>query len=167
MLPKIDQTWYERPEGFRERTSAGGVVVRIERGALLIALVEEVDVPGYVLPKGGQEPGETIDETARREIQEEAGLTQIEKVCDLAVLERQSEKKVLWSINHYALFVTEQVSGEIIDVEHHTGMAWFPLDHLPEMFWPDERRMIEFNRKLIYERVIARQNPKPRKRMFM
>lgn len=167
MLPKIDDTWYERPEGQPTRISAGGVVVRVDRGALLVALVEEKDVPGYVIPKGGQDPGESIDETALREIEEESGLTEVEKVCDLAVLERQSEKKVLWSINHYALYVTEQVSGTIKDTEHHMGMDWFPIDALPEMFWPDERRMIEQNRKRIYDRVIAWQNPRARKRMFM
>lgn len=167
MLPKIDDSWYTRPEGFSERISAGGVVVRIDRGALFVALVEEVDVPGYVIPKGGIDPGETIDQGALREIEEESGLSALEKICDLAVLERQSEKKVLWSINHYALFVTEQVSGTIKDTEHHTGMDWFPIDALPEMFWPDERRMIERNRKLIYERVIAHQNPRARKRMFV
>lgn len=167
MLPRIDDSWYTRPEGMAERVSSGGVVVRIERGTLLVALVEEVDVPAYVLPKGGVDPGESIEAAALREIEEESGLSELERVCDLAVLERQSEKKVLWSINHYALFVTEQVSGVIKDTEHHTGMAWFPLDELPEMFWPDERRMIEWNRKLIYERVIAHQNPRTRKRMFM
>lgn len=167
LLPRIDESWYVRPEGFAERVSAGGVVVRIDGGGLLIALVEEKDIPGYVIPKGGVDPGESIDEGALREIREESGLSELEKVCDLAVMERQSEKKILWSINHYALFVTEQVSGEILDSEHHMGMDWFPLDALPEMFWPDERRMIEANRKLIYERVIAHQNPRARKRMFM
>lgn len=167
MLPKIDESWYVRPEGFGERVSAGGVVARIEQGNILVALVEEKDVPGYVIPKGGQDPGETIEETALREIEEESGLTEVEKIADLAVLERQSEKKVLWSINHYALYVTEQVSGTIKDTEHHMGMAWFPVDALPEMFWPDERRMIEQNRKRIYDLVIARQNPRARKRMFM
>jgi 8-oxo-dGTP pyrophosphatase MutT (NUDIX family) len=167
MLPRIDDSWYTRPEGMSERVSSGGVVVRIERGVLLIALVEEVDVPAYVLPKGGVDSGESIEAAALREIEEESGLSELERVCDLAVLERQSEKKVLWSINHYALFVTEQVCGVIKDTEHHTGMAWFPVDELPEMFWPDERRMIEQNRKLIYARVIAHQNPRARKRMFM
>ncbi len=167
MLPRIDESWYSRPEGMAERVSAGGVVARVDRGTILIALVEEKDVPGYVIPKGGQDPGETIEETALREIEEESGLTAVEKIAELAVMERQSEKKVLWSINHYALFVTQQVSGEIKDTEHHMGMDWFPIDALPEMFWPDERRMIEQNRKRIYDLVIARQNPRARKRMFM
>ena len=167
MLPRIDESWYQRPEGMPERVSAGGVVARIAQGGILVALVEEKDVPGYVIPKGGQEPGESIEETALREIEEESGLVEVEKIADLAVLERQSEKKVLWSINHYALYITGQVSGTIKDTEHHTGMDWFPIDALPEMFWPDERRMIELNRKRIYELVIARQNPRARKRMFM
>lgn len=167
MLPPVDNSWYTRPDGMPDRISAGGVVVRLERGVLLVALAIEVGVPGFVIPKGGQEADESIDETAVREIEEEVGLTEVEKLCDLAVLQRQSERKVFWSTSHYALFYTEQVSGVIKDTEHHLGMEWHPIDALPEMFWPDERRMIESNRKLIYEKVIARQNPRARKRMFM
>ena len=122
-------------------------------------------LPKQFWPLGGARP--MLEETALREIEEESGLSEVEKIADLGVLERQSEKKVLWSISHYGLFVTAQVSGTIKDTEHHTGMAWFPVDALPEMFWPDERRMIVENRKLIYDLVIARQNPRARKRMFM
>lgn len=167
MLPPVDDSWYTRPESMPDRVSAGGVVVRLERGVLLVALAIEVGVPGFVLPKGGQEAGESIDETAVREIEEEVGLTEIQKLDDLAVLQRQSERKVFWSTSHYALFYTDQVSGEIKDTEHHLGMEWHPIDELPEMFWPDERRMIEKYRKQIYEKVIARQNPRARKKYFV
>jgi len=167
MLPPVDDSWYTRPEGMRDRISAGGVVVRLERGVLLIALAIEVGVPGFVLPKGGQEGDESIEQTAIREIEEEVGLTEIEKLGDLAILQRQSERKAFWSTSHYGLFYTDQFSGEIKDTEHHLGMEWHPIDTLPEMFWPDERRMVESNRKQIYEQVIARQNPRARKKYFV
>jgi diadenosine hexaphosphate hydrolase (ATP-forming) len=52
-------------------TSAGGVVTD---GHGRIALVRERDRPGWALPKGRVEPGETLEEAAVREVLEETGL---------------------------------------------------------------------------------------------
>lgn len=170
---RIDETWYVRPAtATRERVASGGVVVRIAGGDLLVVLVREIDtdgvvLEGYVIPKGGVQDGETIDEAAVREIEEEAGLTAVTKLDNLAITERQDSMKTYWAINHYALYLSTQVSGEIKDKEHHFDVGWFPIEQLPPMFWPDERRIIEENRAHIYNLVIAHQNPKPRKSMFM
>ena len=51
----IDESWYERPPGVPDRTSAGGVVARIEDGQIYVALVGEVGLTDRVLPKGGVE----------------------------------------------------------------------------------------------------------------
>jgi 8-oxo-dGTP pyrophosphatase MutT (NUDIX family) len=169
----IDDTWYERPEGMtRERHAAGGVVVRLEKGNLFVALIREIDtdgtiLEGYVLPKGGMEPGEDFDAASRREIHEEAGLTELTALGHLADLERQDSKQVYWAFNHYGLYLTAQMSGEILDAAHHFDFGWFPLEDLPPMFWPDEQAMIRKNRHTIYDRVIAHQNPKPRKQGFL
>ena len=163
----IDESWYARVDDLVERISAGGVVLRIDRGNLYVALVHEKGCAGYVLPKGGVEAGESLAAGALREIEEESGLTALVLLDELAVLERMSEKKDYWSINHYFLYVTEQVSGTILDTEHHDEMIWAPLAALPEMFWPDERKLLERERKTIYARVIAHQNPKKRKKNFV
>jgi len=163
----IDDSWYERGEVLTERVSAGGVIARIERGAILVALVHEKGCSGYVLPKGGLVPGETLETGALREIEEESGLTEIHLLGELAVLERLSEKKDKWSINHYFLYATQQVSGTILDTEHHDEQIWAPLDALPTMFWPDEARLLSRERKSIYDRVIAHQNPWKRKKGFV
>lgn len=163
----IDESWYVRTDDLKERISAGGVVIRIDRGVLLLALVHEKGCTGCVLPKGGVKGEESMEEGALREIEEESGLTEISKVGDLAVLERLSEKKDYWSINHYFLYVTEQVDGTILDTEHHDEMIWAPLDTLPEMFWPDEHKLLERHRRTIYDQIIGFQNPKKRKRFFM
>ncbi len=64
----INYSWYVRPEGVRDSTSAGGVVVRLERGQAWVALVRESAFPQYILPKGRLEPGEDTEAAARREI---------------------------------------------------------------------------------------------------
>ncbi|MFY0545108.1 NUDIX hydrolase [Brevibacillus sp. H7] len=53
--------------------SAGGVVYQFQDGQLLLLMIE--DRYGKVtLAKGKQEPGETIEETALREVLEETGV---------------------------------------------------------------------------------------------
>ena len=163
----VDDSWYERIAGLPERISSGGVVIRVERGLLLTCLVREVGVDGYVIPKGGVETGEDLERAALREIEEESGLSALERLAHLDTLERLSEKKDKWSINHYGLYLTAQVAGEILDKEHHFDPAWFPLHELPLMFWPDEHRLIARRRTEIVDLVIAAQNPKRRKDRFM
>jgi 8-oxo-dGTP pyrophosphatase MutT (NUDIX family) len=54
---------------------AGGVVARTVDGVREYLLVEPRRSPGeWVLPKGHIEPGETPEMTARREVEEEAGV---------------------------------------------------------------------------------------------
>ncbi len=172
-LPEIDKTWYQRPdEDLRERVSVGGIVVRLERGVLLVALVREIEsqgetLPGYVLPKGGLEPGEDRDAGARREIQEEVGLTEVTWLRPIRTIERYDLYRSYWSINHYDLFSTTQLEGEILDKEHHFDMGWFPIDSLPDLFWPCEARMLDRHRYEIYDAIIAQQNPQKRKKGFM
>ena len=171
-LPTIDDTWFERDPGKPTRTSAGGVVARIDRGNVLVSLVREIEstgqtLPGYVLPKGGIEDGEDRHEGAKREIEEEVGLSEVEYLAELETIERYNLTKAYWSINHYDLFITEQLEGEILDKDHHFGMTWFPIDELPAMYWPDERKLIDTHRDRIYDLVIAHQNPKARKKGFM
>ena len=57
-----------------EATSAGGVVYREEEGRLMIALCGRTRTGTWNLPKGTPEDGETIEETAVREVKEETGL---------------------------------------------------------------------------------------------
>ena len=108
---KINHTWYCKPCGIRERLTAGGVVVRRTPAGLMIALAREVNIDGWVLPKGGVEPEEDIDAAARREIEEEVGLSKLTRRGDLAVLERLESERKFWSIIHYALYETGQTPG--------------------------------------------------------
>jgi len=145
----IDESWYERPPGVPDRTSAGGVVARIDDGQVYVALVGEVGLSDRVLPKGGVESGESLEAAARREIEEEAGLSSLELIGDLGIRERLSYDRVWWITAHYFLFATEQVEGIPTDVDHHYELAWCPIDRLPAIFWPEQRELIETNRDRI------------------
>lgn len=145
----IDESWYKRPPGVSDRTSAGGIVARIKDGQIYVALVGELGLTERVLPKGGVEPGESLETAARREIEEEAGLSSLELIEKLGIRARLSYDRVCWITTHYFLFVTEQVEGIPTDVEHHYELAWYPIGALPAIFWPEQRELIETNRDKI------------------
>ena len=54
--------------------SAGGVVYRAVDGHLEVVLCGRESPPLWALPKGSPDVGETLDQTALREVQEETGL---------------------------------------------------------------------------------------------
>jgi ADP-ribose pyrophosphatase YjhB (NUDIX family) len=139
----IDESWYRRPEGVGEHVSAGGIVVRSEYGRLLLALVHEAGHDSFVLPKGHVDAGEDTEEAARREIAEEAGLTDLRLVADLGVRERLNFARTSWKKTRYYLFLTDQVSGTPRDLKHTHSADWFPLDALPPLYWPEQAELIQ------------------------
>jgi 8-oxo-dGTP pyrophosphatase MutT (NUDIX family) len=142
----IDASWYQRPKDIWESTSAGGIIVRIAGGAVWIALVKESDFPDYILPKGRIEKGETLEAAARREILEEAGISDLQLVAELGSRQRLNYMRNCWITVHYFLFVTSQIQAEPTDREHSYRCYWFRLDQLPGMFWPEQRQLVEENR---------------------
>ncbi|NUM76784.1 NUDIX domain-containing protein [candidate division KSB1 bacterium] len=144
---RIDRTWYQRPPHVPEHDSAGGVVVRIEDNCIYFACIGEPGLSGYVLPKGRVDPGETLEQAARREIAEEAGLTRLTLLDFLGTRERLDYDKRAWKKIHYFLFLTDQSNGRPTDPQHESEVKWFFLDELPEMFWPEQRQLMEENRE--------------------
>ncbi len=142
---RIDDSWYVQPaEQLPRRTSAGGVVARLEGGRVLIALAREGDWVAPVLPKGGVEPGEDFEQAARREVHEEVGISRLTLLAPLGVLSRLSYQKDLWVTTHFFLFRTDQREGTPLDAERHIhGPIWRAPDQLADMFWPDQRALIE------------------------
>lgn len=143
----IDESWYKRPPGVHEHVSAGGVVVRVEKKRVYIALVGQRGRSKFVLPKGHVEPGETVEQAARREIAEEAGFTRLQLVAELGVKERLDFSKRHWKSTHYFLFTTKEV--EVKPAESRYRVKWFLLEEMPDLFWPDQMQLIHENRRQI------------------
>ena len=151
----IDQSWYTKSQAVIVSQAAGGVVARFVGEHIHIALVRESGFLDYILPKGSVEIGETLEEAARREILEEAGLDDLTILDKLGIQERWNYRKTKWKIIHYFLFCTNQVGSEPKDLSHHYSCEWFPLDLLPGMFWPEQENLLEENRNKIIQAMIT------------
>ena len=147
----VDESWYQKPQDIPEQQSAGGVVVRKEDGRVLVALVQERGHGDFVLPKGRMEPGETNEQTAIREVEEEAGFEKLTLHSLLGAEERLAFDRKTWKTTHFFLFQTDEIEVEPKDTEHHEVTTWFPVDALPKMFWPEQQKLIEDNLPLIRE----------------
>ncbi len=141
----IDESWYFRPTGVGEHEAAGGVICRLEGVRVLVALIREGGKSAYSLPKGHVEEGESVEEAAVREIEEEAGLTDLRLIAPLGIQERLTFRKNSWKRTHYFLFTTNQIAGIPGGREKGFAMEWHPIDDLPLMFWPEQKGLIESN----------------------
>jgi 8-oxo-dGTP pyrophosphatase MutT (NUDIX family) len=109
--------------------SAGGVVYRKVGGKLQIQLIQ--DRYGRTsLPKGKMEAGETVEQTALREILEETGIRGAIR-SPLALIQYQykhPEKGMIDKEVHY--YLVEASGGELVpQIEEIRGVAWYePLD---------------------------------------
>lgn len=154
--PPIDDSWYHRLPGIPEEISAGGIVVRTQSQQIYIALIRERGAPIYVLPKGRLEAGESIEQAAYREIAEEAGLTHLQLLTALGMRERLSFTKRSWKKVYYFLFATTQIQSDVKHLESGNKLEWFPLNQIPQLYWPEQKALVDFNREQIRTMVEQR-----------
>ncbi|WP_028561673.1 NUDIX hydrolase [Paenibacillus pinihumi] len=111
--------------------SAGGVVFQRLNNELQVQLIQ--DRYGKIsLPKGKMEAGETIEETALREIAEETGLIGkiIAPIDQIKYRYHHDTKGAVDKEVHY--YLVEAVGGELhAQIEEIRGVEWFS----PEEAW--------------------------------
>jgi 8-oxo-dGTP pyrophosphatase MutT (NUDIX family) len=128
-------------------TSAGGIVVRLEGGrpSLVVGLRRrDGDRHGgtWTLPKGTPDPGETVEETAIREVEEETGL----RVRILAPLPSIQYTFVLAGARihktvHY--FLMEPVGGDLARHDHEfERVRWIRFEDARSLLTFDTERTL-------------------------
>ena len=111
----------------REPT-AGGVVFRHGENGIEILLIQD-SKDRWTIPKGHIEEGEKAQETARREIGEEAGLKNVDMLGWLGKIHfryRRIDKLVLMTTQIY-LVRAKGDTNAIQKEEWMNGIKWFPF----------------------------------------
>ncbi|MFC5405132.1 NUDIX hydrolase [Cohnella soli] len=105
--------------------SAGGVVYRVKEGRTEIQLIQD-RFGRMTLAKGKMEPGETIEQTALREIDEETGIAG-RIVVPLQQISYVYEHKELGPVRkevHY--YLVEAEAGPLkAQIEEIAGVEWY------------------------------------------
>lgn len=133
-----------------EETSAGGLVVRLDDGLHVAAVIARRNRAGrleWCLPKGHLEGEETPEQAAVREIAEETGIVG-RIVRRLGVIDywfTGDDRRVHKMVHHYLLGA---VGGELTVEGDPDGeaedVAWVPVVDLPDrLAYPNERRLAE------------------------
>ena len=129
--------------------SAGGVVLAELRPDAPVALVAHRSVRGslhWTLPKGAQESGETVEQTALREVREETGL-EVELVGPLDTIDYwfvwAPERTRYHKFVHY--FLMHAVGGDFAGHDSEMEEAdWFtPEQARRRMAFANERRLLD------------------------
>lgn len=114
--------------------SAGGVVINKKTGQVIVASQRGTS---WSLPKGHLENDEDPLVTAKREIYEETGVTDLELVADLGCYERprmsrhnNDDKSTIKNIHLY-YFLTDQ--DELQPIDPHNPLAiWVPVEKVAD-----------------------------------
>ncbi len=113
----------------RNEVSAGGVVYRHSTNAIEFLICEDAGYHRWVLPKGQIGKGETPEQAARREVQEETGITArlLEPLGEPEKYVYRAKETLVFKSVYY--FLMEFQSGD--ETKHDREMesvAWFPFD---------------------------------------
>jgi 8-oxo-dGTP pyrophosphatase MutT (NUDIX family) len=117
-------------------THAGGVVYRLKTTTPELLLVSSRwDKSIWVLPKGHIEDGESSDETAVREVFEEAGVTA--RVVEFLITSRQVVRGVSQQIEYYLLEGVAEEKGS-----EGRKVAWLAGEAAIRRLTFDEQRVV-------------------------
>jgi len=140
-LPRVDET------------SAGGLVLDLSGPVPMGALIGRTNRRGrllWSLPKGHLEEGETAEQAAIREVEEETGIAG-EIIGELGTIDFwfvAEGRRIHKTVHHYLLRAT---GGELSDSDIEvTEVAWVPMPEIgSKLAYSDERDLLDEASRLL------------------
>lgn len=129
--------WVRRVYQFILRPVSLGVRIMLIRDGKVL-LVRHVYQDGWFMPGGGMKRRETIEQAARRECYEEAGV-KMHKMELFGIFFHFAESKS----DHIALFLSEDFTATDKKDSEIAEKQFFPLDDLPGSLGPGHRRRLQ------------------------
>ena len=115
----------------KQEQSAGAIVFRKDKEPIYLLL--HYEAKHWDFPKGNIEKGETDQETVKREIEEETGITDIEIVKYFKEKIQYYFKFKGELINKTVVFYLAKTKTEQVKLSfEHTGFEWIPYDKAME-----------------------------------
>ena len=112
--------------------SAGGMVFRKIDGKVEVLLTQHSGHKGWEFPKGHIEIGESAEDAAIREVEEESGV-RAEVLARLGNIEYfyfESGSRVLKTVTYFAMKYLEE--GKATTAFEVSGMIWLPVGEVEE-----------------------------------
>jgi 8-oxo-dGTP pyrophosphatase MutT (NUDIX family) len=137
-------------------TSAGGVIYRIQREQIQIALIHVRKRWG--LPKGHVEEGERIGETAVREVREETGLEgRVERKLGAIFYSYRAKSKEGEAIRiskRVYFFLLKHFGGDVDAHDYEVDEArWFPIEEaVKKLSFATEKKMVRKAQSILVDR---------------
>jgi ADP-ribose pyrophosphatase YjhB (NUDIX family) len=124
---------------------AGGIVLQSHTKKIVVVINQ---FSTAVLPKGSIEAGESPEAAAQREIREETGLSSLQKIAKLGIIQRAghqssgSQKSDVMKHIHMYLYVTAEMTLQPrLDDSLHA--EWVDLSDAPGILgWPEEAAFV-------------------------
>jgi 8-oxo-dGTP pyrophosphatase MutT (NUDIX family) len=139
----------------RHQVSSGGVTFRRTDRDIEVAIIRPRGTERWQLPKGLVDPDEEPDQTARREVREEAGVDG-DVVAPIEVIEywyvgtdRDGERVRFHKTVHFFLIAFR--GGDVADHDHEVAEAlWIPLDDVVgRLAFKNEKMVVEKAREML------------------
>ncbi len=153
----VEQLWLDFKAQYNYIKAGGGLVTN-KFGKVLLIFRRGV----WDLPKGKQDPGETLAETAVREVMEETGLPQVE------ILEKlgngyhcyiMSKQKTLKRTRWYLMHTTTPDKLKLQKAEGIQDAAWFEPKEIPTLNIPMYNNIRDVLVRYYNEKLSAESNP--------